>query len=49
MRNADRSTGRAYLVALQNDAAKEGFQLIAEKTSAVLKTAMNRSSPGVGN
>jgi DNA-binding winged helix-turn-helix (wHTH) protein/tetratricopeptide (TPR) repeat protein/TolB-like protein len=49
MGNADPSAGRVYLVALQNDAAKEGFQLIAQKASAALQTGMNRSSHRVGN
>ncbi len=49
MRNADSNTGRAYLVALQNDAAKEGFMLIVQKASAALQTGMKRSSHGVGN
>ena len=44
MGTADSSAGRAYLEALQRDATKEGFQLIAQKASAALRTGRNRSS-----
>jgi len=49
IRNVDPNTGRVYLLALQKDAAKEGFQLIAEKASAALLTGGSRSPRGVGN
>jgi DNA-binding winged helix-turn-helix (wHTH) protein/tetratricopeptide (TPR) repeat protein/TolB-like protein len=49
MRNADSSTGHADLDALQKEAAKRGFQLIAQKASVALETGMNRSSHGVRN
>ena len=45
----DQSVGRAYLEALQKDAAREGFQLIAQKASAALQARGNRASPEVGN
>jgi tetratricopeptide (TPR) repeat protein len=48
MGTADSSAGRAYLEALQKDATKEGFQRIAQKASAALRTGRNRSSHGVG-
>ena len=41
METADPSAGRAYLEALRKDAAKEGFQLIAQKASAALQTRRN--------
>jgi hypothetical protein len=47
--NADPGAGRDYLVALQKDAAKEGFQLIAQKASAALQTGRSRAPHGVGN
>src|SRR5882672_10593979 len=46
MASADPSAGRAYLEALQKDAAKEGFQLIVQKASAALQTGTNRTSHG---
>ena len=46
---ADPSKGRTDLDALQKEAAKRGFQLFAQKASAALQMAMNRSSHGVGN
>src|SRR6266403_2013606 len=46
---ADPSTGRTDLDALQKEAAKRGFQLFAQKASAALQMAMNRSSHAVGN
>jgi DNA-binding winged helix-turn-helix (wHTH) protein/tetratricopeptide (TPR) repeat protein/TolB-like protein len=49
MGTADSSAGRAYLEALQQDAVKEGFELIAQKASAALHAGRNRSSHGVGN
>jgi len=49
MASADPSAGRAYLEALQKDAAKEGFQLIAQKASVALQKGRNRTSHGVGN
>jgi hypothetical protein len=49
MGTADSSAGRAYLEALQQDAIKEGFELIAQKASAALQASRNRSSNGVGN
>src|SRR6266850_12865 len=47
--NANPSAGRIYLMALQKDAAKEGFQLIAQKASAALQTGRSRPPHGVGN
>jgi len=38
-----------YLEALQKDAAREGFQLIAQKASAALQARGNRASREVGN
>src|SRR5229473_1294392 len=49
MGTADRSVGRAYLEALQKDAAREGFQLIAQKASAALQTGRSRPPHGVVN
>jgi hypothetical protein len=49
MATKDSSVGRAYLEALQRDAANEGFQLIAQKASAALQTGRSRPAHGVGN
>ena len=46
---AGQSVGRAYLEALQKDAAREGFQLMARKASAALQARGNRASLEVGN
>jgi DNA-binding winged helix-turn-helix (wHTH) protein/tetratricopeptide (TPR) repeat protein/TolB-like protein len=43
------STGRAKLEALQKDAKKEGFQLIARKVSAALQTNQSQAARGAGN
>jgi hypothetical protein len=48
IRNAD-PAGRDHLVALQKDAAKEGFQLIAQMASAALQTGRSRPPHGVEN
>jgi len=49
MGSAEPTAGRAYLEALQKDAARDGFQLIAQKASAALRAGNNRSSNRVGN
>jgi len=49
MRRAEPNAGRAYLEALQKDAVRDGFQLIAQKASAALRAGNRRSSNGVGN
>ena len=49
MGNADPSTGRTDLDALQKEAAKGGFRLFAQKAYAALQLGMNRSSRRAGN
>ena len=49
MGRAGPNAGRAYLEALQKDAVRDGFQLIAQKASAALRADNGRSSNGVGN
>jgi len=46
MQTAEPGTGRASLEALQKDANKEGFQLIARKVSAALETSQNQATRG---
>jgi len=48
MGTADSSAGRAYLEALQQDAVKEGFELIVRKRLPLAR-GRNRSSHRVGN
>jgi len=45
----DQSVGRAYLEALQKDAAREGFRLIAQKASAALQARENQAWREAGN
>jgi hypothetical protein len=49
MQSAEPSTGRASLEALQRDANKQGFQLIARKVSAALEASHNQVTRGAGN
>jgi DNA-binding winged helix-turn-helix (wHTH) protein/tetratricopeptide (TPR) repeat protein/TolB-like protein len=49
MSSAEPNAGRAYLEALQKDAVRDGFQLIAQKASASLRAGNKRASNGVGN
>jgi DNA-binding winged helix-turn-helix (wHTH) protein/tetratricopeptide (TPR) repeat protein/TolB-like protein len=49
IRKADPSAGRDHLVALEKDAAKEGFQLFAQMASAALQTGRSRPPHAVGN
>jgi DNA-binding winged helix-turn-helix (wHTH) protein/tetratricopeptide (TPR) repeat protein len=49
MQTAEPSPGRASLEALQRDANKEGFQLLAHKVSAALETGQNQATRGAGN
>jgi DNA-binding winged helix-turn-helix (wHTH) protein/tetratricopeptide (TPR) repeat protein len=49
MQGAEPSTGRANLEALQKDANKEGFQLIAHKVSAALRTNQSQAARGAEN
>jgi len=48
MASADRSAGRAYLEALQKDAAKEGFQLIVQKRLLLCRRARTGLHMGLG-
>jgi DNA-binding winged helix-turn-helix (wHTH) protein/tetratricopeptide (TPR) repeat protein len=49
MQTSEPGTGSADLQALQEDANKEGFHLIAHKAAAALQASQKQASRGIGN